>query len=158
MQLRSMLAGDWPDVRAIYLEGIATGNATFQTEAPPWEEWDAGHLASCRLVAVEGAQVAGWAALSRVSARAVYRGVAEVSVYVSQTARGHGAGRLLLEGLVAESEGQGIWTLQAGIFPENEASIGLHKAVGFRVVGTRERLGCMSGWWRDVVLMERRRK
>ena len=151
-----MKAADWPEVRAIYLEGIATGNATFQKTAPEWEEWDTGHLAQCRLVARGDGQVAGWAALSRVSARAVYAGVAEVSVYVAARARGQGVGRLLLGALVAESERVGVWTLQAGIFPENRASLALHESAGFRVVGVRERLGCMDGRWRDVVLMERR--
>ena len=151
-----MQDGDWPAVRSIYLEGIATGNATFQTAAPSWDEWNAGHLPHCRLIAVEDASVAGWAALSRVSARPVYAGVAEVSVYVAERARGKGVGRLLLQGLVAESEGQGIWTLQAGIFPENVGSLALHRAAGFRVVGTRERMGCLNGRWRDVILMERR--
>jgi L-amino acid N-acyltransferase YncA len=156
MEIDAMKAADWPQVRAIYREGIATGNATFQKTAPEWDEWDAGHLAQCRLVAREGGQVAGWAAVSRVSARAVYAGVAEVSVYVAARARGQGVGRMLLGALVAESERLGLWTLQAGIFPENKASIALHEAVGFRAVGVRERLGCMDGRWRDVVLMERR--
>lgn len=156
MELGPMVAGDWPVVRAIYLEGIATGNATFQTAAPDWEEWDAGHLPHCRLVARQGGEVVGWAALSRVSARSVYAGVAEVSVYVAERTRGQGVGRLLLSGLVEESERHGIWTLQAGIFPENDASVALHQGLGFRVVGVRERLGCMEGSWRDVVLMERR--
>src|SRR5581483_3044270 len=147
---------DWRAVRDIYLEGIATGNATFQKTAPEWTEWDAGHLSHSRLVAKRDGAIVGWAALSRVSARAVYAGVAEVSVYVAANARGHGVGRRLLAALIAESEGQGIWTLQAGIFPENEASLALHRAAGFRVVGVRERLGCMDGRWRDVVLLERR--
>ncbi|SPE40287.1 GCN5-related N-acetyltransferase [Candidatus Sulfopaludibacter sp. SbA3] len=151
-----MQQSDWPEVRAIYLEGIATGNATFQKTAPDWQEWDSGHLAHSRLVARQDGKVLGWAALSRVSARPVYAGVAEVSVYVAARARGQGVGRLLLAGLVTESEQHGIWTLQAGIFPENEASVALHQAAGFRVVGVRERLGCMDGIWRDVVLMERR--
>ncbi len=156
MELGPMVAGDWPAVRAIYLEGIATGNATFQKTAPEWEEWDAGHLPDCRLVARRSGEVAGWAALSRVSARSVYAGVAEVSVYVAERMRGQGVGRMLLGGLVAESERHGIWTLQAGIFPQNGASVALHQGLGFRVVGVRERLGCMDGCWRDVVLMERR--
>ncbi len=153
-----MTAVDWPAVRAIYLEGIATGNATFETAAPEWERWDAGHLKSCRLVARVDGEVAGWAALSPVSARAVYAGVAEVSIYVAQRARGKGIGADLLRTLVAESEANGVWTLQAGIFPENTASIALHRRSGFRVVGTRERIGCVDGRWRDVVLMERRRQ
>lgn len=151
-----MRAGDWPEVRAIYLEGIATGNATFQTVAPEWPEWDAGHLPHSRLVVRDEGGVAGWAALSRVSARQVYAGVAEVSVYVAEQSRGRGVGRELMRALVAESERQGIWTLQAGIFPENEGSLALHRSVGFRVVGRREKLGRMNGLWRDVVLMERR--
>ena len=151
-----MLASDWPAVRTIYLEGIATGNATFQKSAPEWEEWDRAHIAECRLVARRDQSVVGWAALSRVSARAVYAGVAEVSVYVATEARGQGGGRLLLRALVAASEKHGIWTLQAGIFPENHASIALHKSAGFRIVGLRKKLGCMDGVWRDVLLMERR--
>ncbi len=156
MRLDKMAAEDWPVVRAIYQEGIATGNATFQKTAPEWAEWDAGHLADCRRVARDEEGVAGWAALSRVSARAVYAGVAEVSVYVASRARGRGVGRLLLGALVTASEEHGLWTLQAGIFPENEASLALHRALGFRVVGVRERLGQMDGRWRDVMLLERR--
>jgi L-amino acid N-acyltransferase YncA len=155
MNVDAMRPADWPEVRAIYLEGIATGNATFQKTAPEWEEWDGGHLPHCRLVVRRDGRVAGWAALSRVSARPVYAGVAEVSVYVAESARGQGVGRVLLEALVAESERQGIWTLQAGIFPENGASLALHRSAGFRVVGVRERLGCVDGVWRDVVLAER---
>jgi len=156
LEIASMTAADWPALRAIYLEGIATGNATFEREAPSWERWDAGHLPTCRLVACAQGRPLGWAALSPVSARAVYRGVAEVSVYVAQSARGSGVGRALLAALVAESERHGLWTLQAGIFPENEASLALHRQAGFRVVGIRERLGALQGRWRDVVLMERR--
>lgn len=156
VELDNMGAEDWPQVAAIYAEGIATGNATFETSAPEWEQWDAAHLASPRLLARVGERIAGWAALSPVSRRAVYAGVAEVSVYVAKEMRGRGIGRLLLENLVEASEDRGLWTLQAGIFPENTASIAIHKRAGFRVVGTRERLGCMDGVWRDVVLMERR--
>lgn len=148
--------GDWPQVRAIYLEGIATGNATFEQTAPDWEEWDVGHLQNPRLVACLDGDVLGWAALSRVSGRCVYGGVAEVSVYVAERARGGGVGSKLMSRLIEHSEAAGFWTLQAGIFPENAASIALHKAAGFRIVGTRERLGQMNGRWRDVVLMERR--
>ncbi|HEX8847353.1 MAG TPA: GNAT family N-acetyltransferase [Pyrinomonadaceae bacterium] len=151
-----MNPADWDRVRAIYLEGISTGEATFETEVPDWERWDASHLKQCRLVAREGERVVGWAALSPVSARHVYRGVAEVSVYVAEVHRGLGAGRRLLEALVACSEGQGIWTLQAGIFAENGASRALHERCGFREVGRRERIGCLKGAWRDVVLFERR--
>jgi phosphinothricin acetyltransferase len=154
--VRVMTADDWPRVRAIYAEGIATGDATFQTSPPSWEEWDAAHLAEPRLVADLRGDVAGWAALSPVSRRAVYAGVAEVSVYVAESARGRGAGRALLEALVRASEAAGLWTLQAGIFPENSASIALHERCGFRVVGRRERIGALYGSWRDVLLMERR--
>jgi len=147
---RIMVADDWPDVRAIYEDGIATGHATFQMASPSWDSWDAGHVESCRLVAEENGAVLGWAALSRVSSRPVYAGVAEVSVYVAAKARGRGVGRLLLTELVRESERNGIWTLQAGIFPENKASIALHERCGFRIVGTREKLGQMRGTWRDV--------
>lgn len=151
-----MTPDDWPAVRAVYAEGIATANATFEQAAPDWTEWDAGHLPDCRIVMAEAGAVLGWAALSRVSGRCVYGGVAEVSVYVAAAARRRGIGRLLLEGLVEESERRGFWTLQAGIFPENAASIAVHQRCGFRIVGTRERLGQMNGRWRDVVLMERR--
>jgi phosphinothricin acetyltransferase len=151
-----MRTADWECVRAIYIQGIATGNATFEQTAPGWEAWDAAHLPCCRLVARTDEGVLGWAALSPYSRRQVYAGVAEVSVYVAEAARGRGVGAALLAGLVAESAQNGLWTLQAGIFPENIASIRLHERCGFRVVGTRERIGCMDGRWRDVVLMERR--
>jgi L-amino acid N-acyltransferase YncA len=152
-----MRPDDWPAVRAIYLEGIATGNATFEQTAPTWEKWDAGHLPDSRIVARSDAgAVLGWAALSSVSSRCVYAGVSEVSIYVAEGARGYGIGRHLMSRLIAASEANGIWTLQAGIFPENVASIALHERAGFRVVGRRERLGQMNGRWRDVVLMERR--
>ena len=151
-----MQPSDWPSVRAIYLEGIATGNATFATTAPDWPAWDAAHLPHCRLVARDTSAILGWAALSPYSRRAVYAGVAEVSIYVAESARGQGIGVELMSALVTESEAKGIWTLQAGIFPENAASIGLHQRFGFRVVGVRERIGEMNGVWRDVVLMERR--
>lgn len=151
---------DWEQVRAIYLEGIASGHATFERDAPSWEKWDEKHLRECRLVArrnnVDDMRVVGWAALSPVSDRCVYAGVAEVSVYVAAEARGQGAGRVLLGALVAASEKCGIWTLQAGIFPENTASTRLHLDCGFREVGRRERLGRMNGVWRDVLLLERR--
>jgi L-amino acid N-acyltransferase YncA len=154
--VREMQDGDWEAVRSIYREGIATGNATFETDVPAWEDWDKGHLPECRFVAREGGRVIGWAALTPVSGRCVYAGVAEVSVYVAASARGRGVGRALLRALVEGSERRGIWTLQAGIFPKNEVSIALHKACGFREVGRRERLGQWNGVWRDVVLMERR--
>ncbi len=147
---------DWPEVRRIYLEGIATGQATFETEAPEWEAWDRARLRVCRLAARAASGLLGWAALSPVSARQVYAGVAEVSVYVGGSARGRGAGKALLRALIEESERTGIWTLQGGTFPENAASVALQKACGFREVGRRERLGRLHGVWRDVLLMERR--
>ena len=149
-------AADWPRVREIYEEGIATGNATFETEPPTWNEWDASHIQACRLVAREGERVLGWAALSPVSDRCVYGGVAEVSVYVGENAQGKGIGTRLLKEVVAASEDAGFWTLQAGVFPENESSVRIHERCGFRVIGHREGLGKMNGVWRDVVLMERR--
>jgi phosphinothricin acetyltransferase len=148
--------GDWERVREIYLEGIADGNATFETSAPSWEKWDGKHLPVGRLVARVDGGIAGWVALSPVSDRCVYSGVAEVSVYVARGARGKGVGRALLEAAIAESERAGIWTLQSGTFPENAASIALQKSCGFREVGLRERLGRMNGRWRDVVMLERR--
>jgi phosphinothricin acetyltransferase len=154
--IRPMAPPDWPGVRAVYLEGIATGNATFETEAPQWDRWDAVHSAACRLVAENAGAVLGFAALSPVSARRVYAGVAEISVYVAEQARGSGIGGALLRELVRASEAAGFWTLQAGIFPENHASLRLHQKCGFRVLGVRERVGCMAGRWRDVVLLERR--
>ena len=161
---------NWPAVREIYREGIATGNATFETEIPDWEDWDSSHPKDCRLVALEPIagdagdllfplgklRVLGWAALSPVSVRKVYAGVAEVSVYVAAAARGGGVGKALLQALIAESELHGIWTLQAGIFPENATSIALHKSHGFRQVGVRRRIGKLAEVWRDVRLLERR--
>jgi phosphinothricin acetyltransferase len=152
------LAEDWEIVRSIYLDGLATGQATFETEAPGWERWDGVHLAEPRIVAVSDDRIAGWAALSPVSMRAVYGGVAEVSVYVGSDWRDRGIGRALLETVVKESERNGIWTLQASIFPENVASISLHRSCGFREVGKRERIGQLKGVWRDTTLMERRSK
>lgn len=156
--MEPMTAEDWAAVRAIYLEGIATGKATFEKSAPEWTAWDAAHLKTCRFVARAGSDVLGWASLSPVSGRCVYSGVAEVSVYVAERARGRGIGGKLLAALVEASEREGIWTLQAGIFPENVASIAVHKRAGFRIVGKREKLGAMDGRWRDVVLLERRSK
>ena len=157
MQIRAMTPSDWPVVRTIYEEGIATGNATFQESVPTWAEWDAKHIQECRLVATEdGAAIVGWAALSRISSRCVYAGVAEVSIYVAAPARGRSIGRRLLEHLIKDSEQHGFWTLQAGIFPENLVSVALHQRCDFRIVGTRERLGQMGGRWRDVLMLERR--
>jgi len=153
----ALAARHWPDVRRIYLEGMATGHGTFETQAPGWRKWDAAHRRDARLVACEGTAVVGYAALSPVSARRVYAGVAEVSIYVAAAARGRGVGRALLQALVAASEAAGIWTLQAGIFPENAASLALHRRCGFRLVGVRERIGrTANGVWRDVWLLERR--
>ena len=153
--VRDLREDDWPAVSEIYEEGIRGRNATFETEPPSWEGWDAAHPA-LRLVAERGGSVVGWAALSPSSPRSCYRGVGEVSVYVTEAARGSGIGRLLLERLVADSEAAGYWTLGAGIFPENEASLRLHRACGFRELGVHERLGESGGVWRDVVWLERR--
>src|SRR5208283_105020 len=155
-EIAAMTERDWEAVREIYLQGIATGIATFEKSVPDWKEWDERHLPACRLVAHSADKVVGWAALSRVSNRLVYQGVAEVSIYIAEEARGQGVGSKLLLALVEASEQNGIWTLQAGIFPENAASIKLHERAGFRVVGIRERLGCMNDRWRNIVLMERR--
>ena len=152
-----MTANDWEQVREIYLEGIRSGNSTFETDAPSWEKWNEGHLPFARLVMRDEETVIGWAALSPVSKRDVYRGVAEVTVYVTDSARGKGIGRALLEALIAESEKNGIWTLQASIFPENTASVELHLRCGFREVGRRERIAMLRGVWRDTILFERRR-
>jgi phosphinothricin acetyltransferase len=154
--IEPMRAGDWPVVRAIYLEGIATGEATFETEAPSWETWDAAQLSFARLVARHGGDVIGWAALSPVSRRKAYAGVAEVSVYVAADSRGRRVGSALLERMIQESEQNGIWTLQAAVFPENAATIALHKRFGFREVGRRERISKLNGIWRDTILLERR--
>jgi L-amino acid N-acyltransferase YncA len=158
IEIRVMTADDWEAVRSIYLAGIATGLATFETESPGWTNWDKAHLPAPRLVAISDEKTVGWAALSPVSARSVYAGVAEVSVYVDEEMRGRGIGASLLRTLVTESEKDGIWTLQASIFPENAASISLHKSCGFREVGIRKRIGKMKGVWRDTILFERRSK
>jgi L-amino acid N-acyltransferase YncA len=155
MQIRAMRDDDWPVVARIYEEGIATGDATFETAVPSWEAWDAAH-GPVRLVAEHRDEVVGWAALAPVSRRPAYAGVAEVSVYVAAAARGAGVGRGLLAALVEASEPAGYWTLQAGVFPNNTASLALHAAAGFRVVGRRERIGARDGVWRDVILLERR--
>lgn len=159
--VRDMLTRDAASVLGIYQEGIDTGQATFQDRAPPWPLWDRAHLSAGRLVAERAGQVVAFAVLSPVSSRAVYRGVAEVSLYVAAASRGLGLGRQLLKRLIAASERHGIWTLQAGVFPENAASVTLHRSEGFRLVGTRERVGRMgfgplAGHWRDVLLLERR--
>ena len=154
--VQEMKRADLKDVLKIYSEGIASGNATFETSAPGEEEWDKIHLSDCRLVARASEEVIGWAALSPVSGRCTYSGVAEVSVYVTDRATGEGVGKALLSELVKESEKAGIWTLDAGIFPENKASIAVHESCGFREVGYREKLGSANGIWRDVILLERR--
>jgi L-amino acid N-acyltransferase YncA len=158
IKLELMNPLDWEAVKQIYEEGIATGNATFQQSAPTWEEWNSSHLQHSRIVAKDDNEVLGWAALTPVSGRCVYAGVAEVSVYVSDKARSKGLGKQLLQKLIEESEANGIWTLQAGIFPENTASIKIHEASGFRIFGTRERIGKMDGVWRDNLQLERRSK
>ncbi len=157
-KIRQMQAEDWPEVSRIYEEGIATGCATFETAVPAYEDWDAAHVRECRFVAECNNEILGWVALSPVSGRCVYGGVAEVSVYVGQKARGKGVGLGLMEVLVNASETEGYWTLQAGIFPENRASIRLHEKMGFRLIGRRERIGKRLGVWHDNVIFERRSK
>jgi L-amino acid N-acyltransferase YncA len=154
--LRDLTPADWPEVARIYADGIATGNATFETEVPSWEAWAAAHLPAHRFVAVDSGSVVGWIALTAYSDRCCYGGVADLSVYVDSAARGRGVGRSLLERVIETSEQGGIWTLQAGVMAENAASLALHQSCGFRVVGVRERIGQRGGEWRDVVLLERR--
>ncbi|WP_245807664.1 GNAT family N-acetyltransferase [Halobacillus massiliensis] len=156
MILNQMKYEDWPQVRNIYLEGIQTGHATFEQEAPSWCKWDASHMVDGRIVARRKGRVIGWAALTSTSSRCVYSGVAEVTVYVASDYSGQGVGSALLEKLVDESEKLNIWTLQAGIFPENKASVAVHRKAEFEIVGLRKRLGKMNGVWRDVLLLERR--
>lgn len=159
MKIRALVESDYPAVKEIYLHGIASGDATFETEAPSWDIWDKNHLMSCRLVAIDGSErVLGWAALTPVSGRCVYAGVAELSVYVHRDFQGKGVGRKLLQELVSESEKQNLWTLKAGIFPENGPSIKIHEQCGFRKVGYHEKIGKMKDIWRDTILMERRSK
>jgi phosphinothricin acetyltransferase len=153
-----MRSSDWSAVAEIYKEGIATGMATFETEIPSWKQWDENHLDSCRWVATNQGKILGWAALSGVSSRCVYGGVAEVSVYVAAMARGNKVGEQLLKKLITDSEKQGYWTLQSGIFPENLASIKLHEKLGFRKIGYREKIGQLAGVWLDNILMEKRSK
>jgi L-amino acid N-acyltransferase YncA len=156
VEVRPFRDDDWPAVHAIYAEGIATGNATFETEVPSFDRWAIAHPPEYRFVAVHDGEVVGWVAATPVSDRCAYEGVLEPSVYVDARVRGGGVGRRLLETLIAHADAAGIWTIQSGIFPENVASVELHKRCGFRVVGTRERLGQLDGVWRDVLLMERR--
>ena len=156
MTIEALQASDWPMVAAIYADGIACGLATFETQCPSWEEWDARILTFCRLVARKDSEVLGWAALSPVSSRQCYAGVAEVSVYVSTTAQGQGVGRALLFALIKESEQHGIWTLQGATIAENLASLRMQTSCGFRVIGRRERIAKLRGDWRDTILTERR--
>jgi L-amino acid N-acyltransferase YncA len=156
LEIRELREEDWPSVREIFEQGIATKNATFETEAPSWESWDRSQLDGHRYVAVEQERVVGWVAAHPVSSRPCYAGVVEHSVYVHDDWQGKGIGRALLERLFQSTEEAGIWTIQTGIFPENEASLALHEKCGFRVVGTQERLGKLDGVWRDVVVLERR--
>jgi phosphinothricin acetyltransferase len=156
VEIRGLRSGDWPHVARIWADGIATGNATFETSVPAWEAFDAARLPEHRFVAELEGRVVGWVAASAVSARAVYAGVVEHSVYVDPAAQGRGVGRLLLERLIASTEAAGIWTIQSGVFPENEASLRLHERVGFTVVGRRDRLARLDGVWRDVLFLERR--
>jgi phosphinothricin acetyltransferase len=156
VDVRHLRPRDWPEVARIFGEGIATGNATFETEVPSWDSWDLAHLPEHRLVAEREGRIAGWIALAPVSSRCCYAGVAEVSAYVAEETRGEGVGTELLAAVIESSERAGIWTLQTGVFPENTSSRGLLRRFGFRVVGTQERIGRLHGAWRDVVLLERR--
>jgi phosphinothricin acetyltransferase len=154
--IETMTEQDWPQVRDIYAEGIEFGDATFETAPPDWETWNATHLRACRLVARSGGEVIGWAALSPTSSREAYAGVAEASLYIAARARGRSAGSKLTAALIEASEQAGIWTLHSSTFPENTASLALQQSYGFRIIGTRERVGCHYGRWRDTVLLERR--
>ena len=156
VEIRPMQPEDWPAVAEIFVEGIATRGATFETEAPSYESFDVGHHVAHRFVAVEDGRVVGWVALAPTSARACYAGVAESSVYIAESARGRGVGRALMEALVASAETAGIWTIHAGMFPENVASVALHESLGFRLVGRFERIAQLDGAWRDTVLLELR--
>jgi L-amino acid N-acyltransferase YncA len=156
LTIEPLLPEHWPVVREIYAEGVASGRATFETGVPDWQAWDAGHVPECRLVALEAGRILGWAALSRVSGRRCYAGVAEVSVYVAQQAQGRGVGKALLQRLIGAAESCGFWTLQATIFAINEPSLRLHAACGFRVVGRRERIAQRDGVWHDTVVLELR--
>ena len=156
IEIRAFTAEDWPAIEAIYAEGIATRQATFETATPTWAEFDAGKLTSHRVVATDGERVLGWAALSSTSERTCYRGVVENSVYVAEAARGSGVGRALMDALIAGARAAGFWTIETGIFPENEASVALHESLGFRVIGRRERIAQLDGRWRDTLLLELR--
>lgn len=153
---RPLTADDWPDVETIYAEGIATGNATFETATPSWEAWDSAHRLDLRFVAERGGKVVGWVAAGPISRRQCYAGVVEHSVYVAPEHRATGVGRVLMSTLIKAAEGAGVWMIQTGVFPENEASVALHQRAGFRIVGRRERMAQLHGVWRDVYLLERR--
>jgi L-amino acid N-acyltransferase YncA len=155
-EIRALERADWLDVERIYAEGIATGDATFETAPPTLEEFDRGRLPGHRLVATENGEVVGWAALMPTSSRSCYSGVVEHSVYVAESARGRGIGKALMQALIASADAAGLWTIQTSVFPENEASVALHEAVGFRVVGRRERIARLDGTWRDTIVLERR--
>ncbi|MEO6489258.1 MAG: N-acetyltransferase family protein [Ferruginibacter sp.] len=156
MKIIEMLPEHWDAVRQIYREGIDTGHATFETSVPGWKDWDNSHLKEPRIISIEGSEILGWGALTPVSGRCIYAGVAEISVYIRESARGKGLGKMLLQALIDKSEELNLWTLQAGIFLENIASVKMHEASGFRIVGLRERIGRMNGQWRDTLLLERR--
>ncbi len=159
INIRNLIESDYPAVQAIYQQGIDMGDATFQSKTLDWKSWNKTKLAACRLVAIDNSAVIGWAALSPVSGLCVFNGIAEVSLYISDKAQGKGVGHTLLSALISCSEEQGLWTLQSGIFPENKASLALHKKNGFREVGVREKMGAMQdGTWRDVLFLERRSK
>jgi len=158
MEIKQMTADSWTDVARIYETGIATKNATFERQAPDWDSWNNAHRKDCRLIALIENKIVGWAALSNVSSRCVYSGVAEVSIYIDTDFRGKGIGDRLITELIKESESTGIWTLQAGVFPENTGSIRLHEKHGFRIIGKKERIGKMDDTWRDVLQLERRSK
>ena len=158
MKIRTFKKSDFSSVKSIYQQGIDTGNATFQNKAKGWNEWNASFLTTCRIVAELNEEVVGWAALSATSNRTVYNGVAEVSIYIAKNYANYGIGNSLLSKLISISENEGIWTLQAGIFPENESSIAIHSKNGFKTIGVREKLGKMNGAWRDILFMERRSK
>jgi len=156
IQIENLVQGYWDAVRSIYMEGIATGMATFETAPPNWEDWDVSHLPNYRIIAKDGSKIIGWTALSPVSNRSVYDGVAEVSIYLANSSQGKGIGKILLTSLIELSEREGIWTLEGTMFPENKASIQLHRSCGFRVVGYREKIGRLNDVWRNTILMERR--
>lgn len=156
IRIETMKPDDWDAVRAIYAAGIATGNATFETEPPSWEVWDEKHIPHCRLVARSEGQIVGWVAMTPTSSRKAYAGVCEHSIYIAESARGKGVGKKLLTAFIEDTERAGVWTLHTSIFPENVASLALHKSCGFREIGYRERIAQLNGVWRTTVMLERR--